>query len=110
MEENLKKTFKAINEYADYCVELKELLEKEQRKNIRLGMEIQKLKDSYSWKELVKFLKGKSKNDYHNLFGKLKPLYDEFGYITVNKLIIEIADEEEKVKEQKQKAKEQKSE
>lgn len=96
MEENLKKTFKSINDFADNFVEIKELLAKEQKKNIKLGMQLQKLKDDYYFKEIAKFLKGNDTDKYNNYFSKLKPLYDEFGYTLVNDLIIEMADEEEK--------------
>lgn len=96
MEENLKKTFKSINDFADNFAEIKELLEKEQRKNIKLGMKLGKIKNSYSFDKLVSFLKGETTDTYNDYFSTLKPLYDEFGYTLVNKLIIEIGDEETK--------------
>lgn len=61
-------------------------------KDIKLGIEIQKLKESYSFKELVKFLKGEETNCYN--FDRLKPLYDVFGYAEVNTTILEVADED----------------
>lgn len=68
------------------------------KKYVKLGMAIQRLKDDFYFKRIVKFLKGDLSEDYC-VFKNLKPLYDEFGYKKINQLILEIADEEEKSKE-----------
>ena len=101
MEDNLKKTFKSINDFADNFVEIKEALKKEQEKNIKFGMELQKLKsDNYYFPKLVAFLKGENVESYNNYFSMVKPLYDKYGYQIVNEWIIKIADEEEEVKDE----------
>ena len=101
MEENLKETIETINEFADSFA-------KEERKNVKLGMELQKLKDVYNFKRIVKCVKG-DLTDTYGVFEKLKPLYDEFGYAKVNRFIIEI-DDEIRAEEQKDAKEDEKDE
>ena len=63
-------------------------------KDVKLGMEMEKLKNNYYFDSLVEFLKGE-KNDCY-AFVNLKPLYDEYGYKEVNDLILEVAGQEVK--------------
>ena len=95
MEENLKKTFGTINELADNFAE-------GERKSVKLGMELQKLKSDYYFKRIAKCVIG-DLTDTYGVFEKLKPLYDEFGYAKVNRFIIEIADEKDLAEEQEAK-------
>lgn len=54
--------------------------------NVALGMEIQKLKQSYSYKDIIAFLKGEKEHCFD--FCTLKPLYDKYGYEKVNKYLL----------------------
>ena len=56
--------------------------------NIRLGMRIERLVDSYFYGKLIKFLKGDDSDSGSMYFAELKPLYDEFGYEKVNRVLL----------------------
>lgn len=57
-------------------------------KDIKLGIAVKKLEDSYKYDDIIIFLKGKKKDCMY--FDTLKPLYDEFGYEAVNEVLLEI--------------------
>lgn len=63
-------------------------------KDVKLGLNIAKLQDSYKYDDIIKFLKGEKKDCMY--FDTLKPLYDEFGYKEVNEVLLEIERSEEK--------------
>ena len=71
-------------------------------KDIKLGMEIEKLKHDYRYEQIVEFLKGKSDNCMY--LDRVKHLYDEFGYELVNNTILEL---EKPVKESRPQVKEE---
>lgn len=56
--------------------------------DIKLGMDLQKLKEKWAYKEILSFIKGET--DSCLSFYELKPLYDEYGYYKVNQAIIEL--------------------
>ena len=58
-------------------------------KCIRLGMTLEALKREYYYKSLVEFIAGKNK-DGGMYLEHLKPLYDEFGYEKVNRILTAI--------------------
>ena len=72
--------------------------EKEERKNIRLGMAIAAVINSYYAKDLIAYLKGDDEHNGSMYFCNLKPLYDEYGYEKVNKALLEI-DKEKRANE-----------
>ncbi len=59
-------------------------------KDVRLGMEISTLKDSYYYSDVIAFLKGTATGNEDMYFGKLKPLYDEYGYEKVNRILLDL--------------------
>lgn len=63
-------------------------------KDVKLGLNIAKLQDSYKYEDIMKFIKGEKKDCMY--FDTLKPLYDEFGYAEVNEVLLEIAKDEVK--------------
>ena len=62
-------------------------------KNIRLGMSIERLKMSYTYGKLIKYLKGDDSENGSMYFYELKPLYDEFGYEKVNRVLLALEEE-----------------
>lgn len=64
---------------------------------VRLGIEIGQLKDTYKFKEIYKFITDQSKDCFY--FVELKPLYDEFGYEAVNNVIMTVGKKMYEVKE-----------
>lgn len=64
---------------------------------VRLGLKIGQFKEKYEFKEIYNFIAGKKEDCYY--FTELKPLYDEFGYITVNEIILAVGNEMFEVKE-----------
>lgn len=68
--------------------ELAKTLKEIETVNIRLGMEIQSLKDRFYYKHLLGFLSGKTK-DGGMYLEYLKPLYDKYGYEKVNRVLLE---------------------
>ena len=65
--------------------------------DVRLGIKIGQLKDRYGFNDIYNFITGKTKDCYY--FVDLKPLYDEFGYSTVNDVILAVGKEMFEVKE-----------
>lgn len=63
-------------------------------KDVKLGLKIAKLQDSYKYEDIMNFIKGEKKDCMY--FDTLKPLYDEFGYTEVNEILLEIAKDEVK--------------
>ncbi len=63
--------------------------------NIRLGMRIEKLKNSYFYDKLIKFLKGDDSDYGSSYFHELKSLYDEFGYEKVNRILLSLDEVEQ---------------
>ena len=61
-------------------------------RDIALGMELQKLSERYFFKDLAAFVKGEPTETGALYFQELKPLYDKYGYKTVNSYISEISD------------------
>lgn len=53
---------------------------------IRLGCELGELTKKIDFDELVAFLNGET--DHYEDFDKLKPLFDEFGYLIVKQAIL----------------------
>ena len=67
-------------------------------KLICLGVDIQKLKERYFYKDIIAFLKGEKEVCYD--FHEMKPLYDKYGYEKVNKTLLKLeAEETSEVKE-----------
>lgn len=69
-----------------------------------LGIEIGKLKERYYYKALIKYLQGND-DDMGSLYlSHLKPLYDAYGYETVNCLLLafEEADRTKELEEKEQ--------
>ena len=58
---------------------------------VRLGLEVGQLKNTYQFKSIYEFILGKTKECYY--FVELKPLYDEFGYQAVNDVILAVGKE-----------------
>lgn len=67
---------------------------------VKLGIKIGQLKDRYGFNDIYNFITGKTKDCY--CFVNLKPLYDEFGYSTVNEVILAVGKEMFEVKEDEQ--------
>ena len=65
---------------------LSKVLSEAEKENIALGMDIQKLKQNYYYKEIIAFLKGEKVNCFD--FCAVKPLYDKYGYEKVNKHLL----------------------
>lgn len=66
-------------------------MNKEQMKLIKLEMEIAKIKQEFWFSDLMKFMKGDDDEHHGNMyFCNLKPLYDEYGYSNVNKVLMEV--------------------
>lgn len=63
--------------------------------NIRLGMRIEKLVNSYYCAKIIKFLKGDDSDNGSMYFHELKPLYDEFGYEKVNRILLALDETEQ---------------
>lgn len=53
---------------------------------IELGIDIRSIQTSYFYKSLIKFLKGEETECMY--LDKLKPLYDKYGYTTVNEMLL----------------------
>lgn len=70
--------------------------------DVKLGFAIGKLKEeNYYYREIVKFIKGEDTSSY-SYFGKLKPLFDQFGYEkTMGVLLAVIAEDEQKEQDAK---------
>lgn len=62
--------------------------------DIKLGMELEKLKHDYRYEQIANFLKGKSESCMY--LDRVKPLYDEYGYELVNRTILDIEREKPK--------------
>ena len=70
--------------------DIKTALQDAEMENIRLGIEIGKLKDSYYYTDIIKFLNGTASKGEDIYFSRLKPIYDEFGYEKVNRILLEL--------------------
>ena len=70
--------------------------------DVKLGLAIGKLKEeNYYYREIVKFIKGEDTSPY-SYFGKLKPLFDKFGYEkTMSVLLAVIAEDGQKEQDAK---------
>ena len=73
---------------------VKEMLQGEDKKNIRLGMAIAEVRNAYYYKDLIAFLKGDGEGNGTLYFHLLKPLYDTYGYKKVNDILLELDSEE----------------
>lgn len=60
-------------------------------KLVCLGVDIQKLKERYFYKDIIAFLKGEKEKCYD--FCELKMLYDKYGYEKVNKMLLKTHEE-----------------
>jgi hypothetical protein len=69
-----------------------------EKDNIRLGMDIAKVKSSYYYEDLMTFLKGDDEHNGSMYFVNLKPLFDKYGYEKVLRYLLEL-DKEEKPNE-----------
>ena len=78
---------------------LEEWKREEEKKYIRLGVEIATVRNSYYYKELIAFLKGDDEQHGSMFFANLKPLYDKYGYVIVNETLLELDKEEAKTNE-----------
>lgn len=65
----------------------------EEMKNVHLGIEIVELQNAYYYEDLIAFLKGDTEGAKDIYFGKLKPLYDKYGYEKVNRILLALEDE-----------------
>ena len=61
--------------------------------NIHLGMDIEKLCNSYFYGKLIKYIKGDDSENGSMYFHELKPLYDKYGYEKVNRVLLALEDE-----------------
>lgn len=89
--ENCEEYKKILN-----CIKVK-LQDKKLSEEIRLGLKIGRLKDTYGFKDIYNFITGKKNECFY--FVDLKPLYDEFGYQKVNEVILAVGNEMFEVKE-----------
>ena len=64
---------------------------------VKLGLKIGQLKNRYGFKDIYNFITGETKDCFS--FVDLKPLYDEFGYLEVNEVILAVGKEMFEVKE-----------
>lgn len=62
--------------------------------DIKLGFELCEVLNSYYIEDLIEFLKGKTASCLY--FDKLKPLYDKYGYKTVNNCLMVLYKEKKK--------------
>jgi len=58
---------------------------------VKLGIKIGQLKDRYGFKDIYNFIAGKTKDCL--FYVDVKPLYDEFGYLEVNEVILAVGKE-----------------
>lgn len=65
-----------------------------EKKSVCLGIEIEKLRQEFFYKYLIRFLQGKDTPDGAIYFEKLKPLYDRFGYEKINRILLELEKDE----------------
>ena len=82
---------------------MREMAQETERKNIRLGMALAVVINSYYWGDLLAYLKGDDEHNGSMYFCNLKPLYDEYGYEKVNKALLEI-DKEKRLEMDKEKS------
>ena len=71
-----------------------ELLSKTETENINLGMEIEKIRNSFFYKKVIKFLKGDDSDNGSMYFCELKPIYDKYGYEKVNRILLALEAEQ----------------
>lgn len=64
--------------------------------DVRLGLKIGQLKNNFGFKNIYNFIAGNTKECFY--FVDVKPLYDEFGYSTVNDVILAVGKEMYEVK------------
>lgn len=67
---------------------LQETFEKVEADNVRLGMGIAEIKSKYFYSDLIAYLKGDDEKCGHMYFHELKPLYDQYGYEKVNRILL----------------------
>lgn len=89
MEEN-KKT---------WSEQIKEALAEAEMTNVRLGIAIGELRGGYYYADLIAFLKGTATGNEDMYFGKMKPIYDEYGYEKVNRILLALDEQEQGGKE-----------
>lgn len=65
----------------------------EQKENIRLGVEIAAVRNSFYYKALIEFLKGNDETSGSMYFCNLKPLFDKYGYAKVINTLLELEKE-----------------
>lgn len=66
---------------------------------VQLGIEIGALKNAYYYPDIIAVLKGTAQKSEDMYFGKLKPLYDKYGYEKVNRILLALETTEQGGKE-----------
>lgn len=74
--------------------ELKGVVYEAEMQNVQLGIEIEKLKNTYYYSDIIAFLKGTATGAEDMYFGRMKSLYDKFGYEKVNRILLELEKDE----------------
>jgi hypothetical protein len=62
---------------------------------VQLGIEIGALKNTYYYHDIIAVLKGTAQKSEDMYFGKLKPLYDKYGYEKVNRILLALEETEQ---------------
>lgn len=101
LDEEIEETNNLGDDKLEYINHLKyirnKLEENTLNEQVRLGLEVGHLKDTYKFKDIYNFIAGKTKDCFY--FVDIKPLYDEFGYQAVNDVILAVGKEMFEVKE-----------
>lgn len=79
----------------NWAIAIAKVLSKAEMDNVKLGIEIGKLKQSYYYADIIALLKGTSKVGEDIYFGRMKPLYDKYGYEKVNRILLAIDEQEQ---------------
>ena len=82
-----------------FVEELKTIVLEAEMQNVQLGIEIGALKNTYYYPDIIALLKGTTQGAEDMYFGKLKPLYDKYGYEKVNRILLALEETEQGDKE-----------
>lgn len=100
LDEEIEETNNLGDDKLEYINHLKfirnKLKDNTLNEQVRLGLKVGQLKNTYQFKSIYEFILGKEKECYY--FVELKPLYDEFGYQAVNDVILAVGKEIYEVK------------
>lgn len=67
--------------------------------SFELGIALAEMKNAYYFDDLAAFMKNEPTDGGEMYFGKLKPLFDKYGYETVKEAILKISKKEVKANE-----------